>query len=288
MASVLHQLLDNSPVILDGAWGTQLQSRGLLPGQCPDAWNLTHPDDVVAVATGYVDAGSMVILTNTFGANRITLSRWGLDARAREINRLGVELSKRATGGKAFVFASIGPSGAMLLSGDVSEDDLRVAFTEQAEALSSAGADALVVETMSDPKEAVIAVAAGRQTGLPVIACMSFDSGKLRDRTMMGTTPEEAARELEGAGASVIGANCGQGIAGYLTLCGRLRSATLLPIWLKPNAGSPELVEGRAVYRETPGDFAACIPPLVKAGAQFVGGCCGTSPEFILAIREAL
>ncbi len=154
--------------------------------------------------------------------------------------------------------------------------------------MAEGGADALVVETMSDLEEAKLAVAAARATGLPVVACMVFDSGKNLDRTMMGTTPEQAAQELTAAGADVIGANCGQGIGGFLPLCQRLRAATDRPIWMKPNAGLPQLVEGRAVYVGTPEDFAGHIPALLKAGANFVGGCCGTSPQFISAVCHRL
>jgi 5-methyltetrahydrofolate--homocysteine methyltransferase len=288
MTPLLQKLLATSPVVLDGGWGTQLQARGLRPGESPDVWNLTHADDVYAVAAAYADAGSRVILTNTFGANRISLSREGFAGRVGEINRLGVELSKRGAAGRACVFGSIGPTGRMLMSGDVTGEEIRTAFSEQARAIAEAGADGIVVETMSDLAEAAIAVTAARSTGLPVVACMSFDSGKTMDRTLMGTTPEQAAVALVQAGTDVLGANCGQSIGGYLRLVERLRAATSLPLWIKPNAGSPELVDGQAVYRQTPTDFAGYIPGLVKAGAQFIGGCCGTTPEFIRAISHIL
>jgi 5-methyltetrahydrofolate--homocysteine methyltransferase len=284
----MKELLHTSPILLDGGWGTQLQTRGLQPGECPDAWNLSHPDAVEAVARAYVAAGSAVILTNTFGANHLTLARHGLAAKMEEINRRGVEISRHAAGKTALVFASIGPSGMMLVSGEVKEEELQAAFVAQARALAGAGADALVIETMSDLTEASIAVAAARATGLPIVASMSFDSGPQNDRTLMGVSPEQAAKTLAAAGADVIGANCGQSIDGYLPLCRRLRAATTLPIWLKPNAGAPELVNGKAVYRQSPEDFAAQIPALVQAGAQFIGGCCGTSPDFIRVISSTL
>jgi methionine synthase I (cobalamin-dependent) len=163
---------------------------------------------------------------------------------------------------------------------------LQDAFTEQARALAEAGADGLVIETMSDLKEAREAVIAARKTALPVVACMVFDSGKARDRTMMGHTPEQVAQVLTDAGADVIGANCGQGIAGFVPICKRLRAATNLPIWIKANAGLPDVVEGRIDYHITPIEFAAFIPELVASGASFVGGCCGTSPAFIQAIIQ--
>lgn len=288
MHPTIEKLIPSGPVVTDGAWGTQLQARGLAIGEFPDAWNLTHPERVSEVARAYVNAGSRVILTNTFGANRIRLAEHSLADRVVEINRRGVEISRAAAAGKAAVFASIGPSGKLLLNGEVTANELQAAFEEQAVALAQGGAEALVVETMSDLEEAKLAVAAGRTTGLPVVACMVFDSGKKLDRTMMGTTPEQAAQELGTAGADVIGANCGQGIGGFLPICQRLRAATNRPIWMKPNAGLPQLVKGRAVYAGTPEDFAGQVPALIAAGAIFIGGCCGTSPEFISAICRRL
>ena len=200
-----------------------------------------------------------------------------------------MEISRRAAArpGDA-VFASVGPSGVMLMMGQVSEDDLKAAFAEQARAMAEAGADGIVIETMSDPAEAALAVAAAHETGLPVVACMTFDSGAKKDRTMMGTTPEQAAEQLTAAGADVIGSNCGHGIAGMVEVCRRLHAATDRPIWIKANAGLPEMVDGKTVYRQTPAEFAAYVPQLVEAGASFIGGCCGTTPEFIRAVAERL
>jgi methionine synthase I (cobalamin-dependent) len=279
-------MLAKVPVVTDGAWGTQLQARGLGLGEFPDAWNLSHPDRVRDVARGYVEAGSDLVLTNTFGANRIRMAEQGQSQGVGEINRRGVEISRQAAGGRAHVFASMGPSGKLLLSGEIGAEELRAAFSEQARALAVGGADALVIETMSDLEEAKVAVEAACETGLPVVACMVFDSGKEKDRTMMGNTPEQAAEALTKAGAEVIGANCGQGIAGFVAICKRLRAATDRPIWIKPNAGLPTVVEGRAQYTATPAQFASCLPALLEAGALFIGGCCGTTPEFIAEIRR--
>ncbi len=288
MHPTIRQLLDSGPVTTDGAWGTQMHHMGLQPGQCPDAWNLTNPDKVQQIAASYVEAGSQVILTNTFGANRFVLARHNAVDKLVAINRAGVEISRRAAGGRAAVFASVGPSGVMLMLGAVKPEQLHDAFLEQAQAIAGAMADGIVIETMSDLQEAVLAVKAAKQTGLPVVACMSFDSGPAKDRTMMGVTPEQAAQQLAAAGADCIGANCGQGIEGYVNICRRLRAATELPIWIKPNAGLPELVNGTTVYKQTPEQFAAHVPELLAAGASFVGGCCGTTPDFIKAIRVAL
>lgn len=281
MQSLIEELVSAAPVLTDGAWGTELQARSSEAGSCPDAWNLSHPERVEELARAYVEAGSQIILTNTFGANRIALARYGLAGKAAEINRAGVEISRRAASGRARVFASMGPCGKLLVSGEVSGEEIIVAFDEQAKALSAAGADAIVIETMSDLAEAKLAVAAASATGLPVVACMTFESGRAHDRTLMGTTPEEAAGEMSAAGADVVGANCGQGMEGYVGICKRLRAATNLPVWIKPNAGLPELSEGRLEYRETAQSFASFARALIEAGASFIGGCCGTTPEFI-------
>ncbi len=279
----LPDLLGHGPVLTDGAWGTELQKRGLAPGECPDPWNLRHPDRVSEVARAYVAAGSQVILTNTFRANRITLAEYGLASDTVAINRAGVWLSREAAGAGVRIFASMGPTGKVLAAGEISGDDVRTAFEEQAAALAEGGADALLIETMSDPEEAALALAAARRTGLTVVVSFTFDTGRNKDRTMTGATPETAARRMAEEGADAVGANCGMGIADYVPVCRRLREATSLPVWIKPNAGLPEVEDGRTIYRTTPEAFAESLPALVEAGANFLGGCCGTSPEFIRA-----
>jgi methionine synthase I (cobalamin-dependent) len=288
MNTLIAQLLTRGPAITDGAWGTELQARGLGLGEFPDAWNLSHAERVAEVARAYVQAGSQVILTNTFGANRIRLGEQSAADHLAEINRRGVEISRQAAGASARVFASIGPTGKLIMNGDITADELSAAFLEQAKALALGGADALVVETMSDLEEATLAVAAAKKTGLPVVACMVFDSGKDKDRTMMGNTPEQAAKALTEAGADVVGANCGQGIAGFINICQRLHAATDRPIWIKANAGLPTVVDGKAHYQTSPEQFADYAPQLIAAGASFIGGCCGTSPGFIAAVRKAI
>ena len=284
----LAALLQKGPVLTDGAWGTELQKRGLAPGQPPEAWNLTHPDEVLAVGRAYVEAGSRILLTNTFGANRIRLAEAGLADQVQILNRRGVELSRQAAGAGLAVFASIGPTGKLLVAGEVTPEQVRSAFEEQAAALAEAGADGLVVETMTNLEEARLALLAAKSTGLPVVVCMVFDSGRARDRTLMGETPETVARALEAAGADVLGANCGQGIEGFVDLCRRFRAVTSLPLWMKPNAGLPEWVDGRPCYTTAPEAFATHALELRAAGADFLGGCCGTNPEFIRALGRAL
>ncbi|MCS7238053.1 MAG: homocysteine S-methyltransferase family protein [Thermoguttaceae bacterium] len=288
MHPVIKQLTATGPVVLDGAWGTELQARGLPVGVLPDIWNVDNPQAVWEVARSYVEAGSQIILTNTFGANRFNLKRYGLDDRLEAINRQGVAISKKAANGKAKVFASVGPSGAMLVLGEITNEELENIFGEQTAILAEAGADGIVVETMSDLTEAQLAVRAAKRTGLPVVACMAFQAGKNFDRTIMGVSCAQAAQGLLEAGADVIGANCGRGIESFVDLLRQFRQVTLAPVWLKPNAGMPELVEGRPVYRTLPEEFAAHVPQLVAEGAQFIGGCCGTNPEFVRAICRAL
>ena len=286
--NIIERLLAGGPVTADGAWGTELQARGLESGECPDAWNLSHPERVEEVARAYVEAGSQLILTNTFRANRIALAGTGLADCVAEVNRKGVEISRRAAAGAAAVFASIGPSGKMLPAGEVNPDVLYDAFREQARALADGGADALVVETMSDLEEARIALAAAQDTRLPVVVSLVFDTGKKRDRTMMGNTPEQCARELAEAGAALFGANCGSGVAGYVEIARRMHALAGLPVWIKANAGLPDLVDGKPVYRMGPEEFAGYVPALVEAGARFIGGCCGTNPAFVRAIKERI
>jgi 5-methyltetrahydrofolate--homocysteine methyltransferase len=243
---------------------------------------------VQTVARRYVQAGSQVILTNTFGANRITLSRYGLTAQAAEINEKGASLSRQAAAGMARVYASMGPSGKLLAMGDVTEAALAEAFDEQAQALAEGGAEGLVLETFTDLDELGIALGAAKRTGLPVVACMVFDSGAFKDRTAMGVTPERAARALVEAGADVLGANCGRGVDGYIPICRRLRAAADKPLWIKPNAGLPRFVDGKITYDISPERFAHGVTELIAAGASMVGGCCGTSPLFVEAIAQAI
>ncbi|MDR3719512.1 MAG: homocysteine S-methyltransferase family protein [Bryobacteraceae bacterium] len=283
--SQISEWLKNGPLLSDGAWGTELIARGLEPGTCPDLWNLTNPEAVASVARAYVEAGSRVILTNTFRANPVSLPA-DCAARAAEINAAGVRISKQAAGSQALVFASIGPTGRLILAGEISEGEVRAAYDVQTKALAGAGADALLIETQSDPDEAEIILRAAKATGLPVVVSFTFDTGKAHDRTLTGAKPEQVAARMEAAGADAIGSNCGAGIDQFLGLCQRLRAVTQLPLWMKPNAGLPVVEDGKLHYRQSPEEFAAHLPALLEAGASFVGGCCGTSPAFVAALKE--
>jgi len=280
----INMLLTSKHVLLsDGAWGTQLSQRGLQPGECPEQWNFDHRDDVNAVAASYVEAGSDIILSNTFGGNPIKLAKAGLEKKTREVNRLGASISKDAAGGRALVFASVGPTGEFMEPlGDVSDQQMIDCFAEQIRGLIEGGVDGIVIETFTDLGEAKAALRAARQCGkLPVVISMTFSRGPAGFATMMGVRPEHAARDLEAAGADLVGSNCGTGIADMIEVAALMRPATKLPLWIKPNAGLPELVNGKTVFRETPQEMAAQFPALVKAGATVVGGCCGTTPEHI-------
>ena len=284
--SGLRDWLSNGLLLTDGAWGTELQARGLEVGCVPDTWNLTHADRVESAARSYVEAGSQIIMTNPFRANCITLR----DKTAEEldaINRAGVAISKKAAEGHARVVASIGPTGKLLVSGEVEPEAVAAAFAAQAASLAAAGADALLIETMSEIDEARIAVEAARKTGLPVIASFAFDSGKNKDRTMMGANPETVAAAMVEAGADAVGANCGVGVELAIPICARLHAACDLPIWIKPNAGLPSVEAGAIHYHTSAEFFAAHYAALRDAGASFVGACCGSTPEFIRALVAA-
>jgi len=281
--------LGDSVLLADGAWGTQLHQMGLSRGECPEVWNVDHPDRIHRLVRRYIEAGSQVVLTNTFGGNPFRLRGHNQEERISLLNREGVRVVKEAAGMDARVFASIGPTGEMLMMGNVSADEVLEGFRVQAEAVAEGGADGIAIEAMSELEELRLALKAAKDcTDLPVVACMSFDSGPDSMSTMMGVTPEQAAEKLNDLGADIVGANCGAGIETYVKICSRLRSATDSPLWIKPNNGLPELVNGDVVYRQTIEGFASHVQALVDAGANIIGGCCGTTPEHIRAMKAVL
>ena len=288
MNDSLKEILSHGIQVLDGAWGTQFQQKGLPLGQSPDLWNLEQPEKVLEVAQSYVKAGSDIIITNTFGCSVLTLKKSGMESKVHELNEAGVRLSKQAAGERVKVFASMGPTGYLLMMGEVTEDEMFESFRLQAEGMKAGGADGIVVETMCDPEAAALAIRAAKTTGLPVVGCMVFDSGENCDMTMMGTSVEDAAKAMLEAGADVIGSNCGRGMEGFLDVCRRLHAISGEPVWIKANRGLPEVVNGETVYSQTAEQFAAYIPELIANGAGFVGGCCGTSPEIIQAVRKCV
>ena len=278
-----------SVLTADGAWGSELFRLGLEPGEAPEAWNADRPDRVAEVAAAYYRAGSRVVETNSFGGNRLQLSRHDLGERTAELNRRAAEITAEAVGPHGVAAGSIGPSGAMLVTGEVTEQQLHEVFSEQARALADGGAQWIAVETMSDLREMAVSVAAAwAATGLPVSASMTYEPTTNGFRTMMGHDPASCVHEAEDAGAAIIGANCGTGIDYYAALVRTLRELTDLPLWVYPNAGAPVLVEGKLRYPLGPEDFARDATGLVAAGADIIGGCCGTTPAHIRAVAAAL
>ena len=278
-------------LVSDGAWGTFLHKHGLPPGTCPEKWNLDRPDVVRGIAVAYIAAGSQLVESNSFGASRFKLKHYGLEGMAAEINTAAARLSREAAGDKAHVIASIGPTGKLLLMGDVTEAELYDAFAEQAVALAAGGADACCIETFAAIDEAVCAVKAVKEnTALEIICTFTFERTVQGEyRTMMGTAPADIVAPLTEAGADIIGTNCGNGSERMIEVVSELRTAApSTPILVHANAGMPVNRDGVDVFPETPAEMAAHVPALVKAGANIIGGCCGTTPAHITAIRDAI
>ena len=280
------------PVCTDGAWGTEMAKQGGGdPGYVCDCWNLERPDMVFAVAKAYVDAGAQVILTNTFNSNPIALHRHSLQNKAAELNRTGAEISKRAAKGKAYVFASMGPCGKMVMMGDIDPAVVEEAAARQAHVLESGGADAIIIETQSDIAEAEASLkGALRGCSLPVGVSFTFDSGENNDKTMMGVSIAQAYAMARTIGASFVGANCGAGIDTFPNIAQQFAACgSDLPIWIKGNAGLPETDGlGNMLFRAGPDIFAQTVPLLLEAGARFIGGCCGSTPDHVRAIAQAM
>ena len=277
-------------LVSDGAWGTELAKKGFGAGRCPELLNVEHPEVLHEIAASYVAAGSDIILTNTFGGNPYKLSKYEVEDRLEELNEAGVRISKEAAGDNALVFGSIGPSGEFLAPlGLITEEEMTAAFLKQVKAFIAGGADGVLIESMTDLGEILCALRAVKDNSDFLAVCsMTFDKGLKGYATMMGVKPVDAVRSLEDAGADVIGSNCGWGIEEIIDVAQIMRPATELPLWFKPNAGMPELVDGTTVYRHTPEFMAMRIPDLIDAGASIVGGCCGSTPEHIRKMREVV
>jgi len=291
MGKILEKLKISKVLASDGAWGTLLQAKGLKPGECPESWNIDHPAEVMDIAIQYINAGADMTETNSFGGNIFKLSHYGLEKKVTEINRRAAELSRNAAGREKIVLGSVGPTGKILMMGDVSEKELYEAFKEQSIALANGGSDAIVVETMSDLDEARIAVTAAHEnTSCEVVCTMTFEKTLTGDyRTMMGVSPAEMVPVMKDAGADIIGANCGNGIEGMIDIVREIRAVDRdIPVLIHANAGLPHYEEGKTVFPESPEEMASFVPSLIDAGANIIGGCCGTTPEHIRLICAAL
>lgn len=287
---ILELLAAGEILVLDGATGTYLQNHGLEPGGCPELMNETNPDVVYQMAADYFAAGSDMVLTNSFGGNVFGLERYGAGDRVREINRKAAEIARSAAPEGKFVVGSVGPTGKFIEPlGDVSEDAMYDALAEQVKGLEEGGADAVMIETQLALEEAALAVRAAKEnTKLVVMSTMTFTLGPRGFFTLAGLTPEKAVEGLQEAGADVVGANCGEGIDRMLEIATRMRAVTDGNLVIQSNAGIPTLVKGETCYLETPEFMAERYKKLAKLPVNVLGGCCGTTPEHIKALAQAV
>ena len=276
-------------LLFDGGIGTQLQALGLPIGSSPDIWNQRHPEHVASVHQAYKTAGAQILTTNSFGASPFKLKAEGLEDEAEQINLLAARIAYDIMANQGWIAGSIGPTGALLVMGDITEDEMYDGFSLQAKALASGGADLILIETMSDLTEARLAIRAARSAcDLPVFVSFTFSPGLRGYRTLMGVDIPQAAEALRAEGITVFGCNCGTGADDAIRIVEEMARNWDGLILCEPNAGLPELVDGKTVYRETPEIMAAKLPVLVKSGANFVGGCCGTSPAHTKAFQQEL
>jgi len=272
----------------DGAWGTYLFKKGLKSGNCPEEWNLTHYDDVFDIAKSYVLADSDIITTNSFGSNIFKLSQYNLQNKLSEICETSSEISRKAAGVNKIVMASLGPTGKFLIMGDVTSEELYDSFKQQAIAFEKGGADAVCIETFYALDEAELAIAAVKEnTALEVICTFTFDKSEYGYKTLMGVTPQQMTESLIVCGADIIGANCGSGFEDMIEIVKQIREvSTRIPVIVQANAGLPVFENGELIYSETPDKIKEIIPRLIDAGANIIGGCCGTTPEHIKVIAK--
>jgi 5-methyltetrahydrofolate--homocysteine methyltransferase len=288
---LLERLAAGELLVGDGALGTMLLERGLKPGQSPESLTLQRPEVLEEIARLYLDAGADLLETNTFGGSPLKLALHGLEADTERVNGEAVRTVRRVAAGRAYVVASVGPSGRLPEPyGDASRDELYASFHRQIAALVEAGADGICVETMTDLTEATLAVRAAKDVAaaIPVLATMTFDPTPRGYFTIIGVTVPAAAAGLEQAGADAVGSNCGNGVEHMVAIGRAFRAASRLPVVIQPNAGLPRAVGGRTVYEETPAFFAQKARELVGLGISIIGGCCGTTPDHIRALRAVV
>ena len=283
-------LVKERTVLLDGAMGTMLMVEGLPGGALPEAWNLEKPDVIQSIHRRYFEAGADVVLANSFGGNRLKLAKKQRDDDVERINTRAAQLARAVTPPGNFVAGDMGPSGELLTPvGSYSHEELEEVFEEQGRALISGGVDVILIETMFSLQEALTALKGVRRAGrIPVFVSITYERKGDRFVTIMGDTPEGWVNALEQEGADGIGANCTIKSDQMITLAATLRGLTNLPLVIQPNAGTPRFKDGSAIYTQTPDDFAKDVEAMVKEGANVVGGCCGTTPEFISAIHARL
>ncbi|MCL6101076.1 MAG: homocysteine S-methyltransferase family protein [Bacteroidetes bacterium] len=291
MGTIVSELKKGKVLVSDGAWGTYLQQKGLKPGECPEEWNISRPDDVLDIARSYFEAGSDMVETNSFGGSRFKLANYGFADKVYAFNKAAAEISRKAAGPDRFVLGSVGPTGKLLLMEEVTEAELYGAFKEQSMALEAGGVNAIMIETMTDLEEARIAVKAAKEnTGCEVFCTMTFEKiigGGYR--TMMGISPSEMAETLVEAGADLIGTNCGNGIEDMIGMVKEIRKVNAeIPVLVHANAGMPRYLDGVTTFPETPDDMARRVKEIIEAGANIVGGCCGTTPDHICKVREVV
>ena len=292
MSRFLERVASGDVLISDGATGTYLQENGLEPGGCPEEFNLNRPDVVRGMAAAYFEAGSDIVETNSFGGSRYMLAKYGHGDRVEELNRLAGQLAREAAPVDGFVLGSMGPTGEILeeKGGTADSEEMYEVFCEQATGLAAGGVDAVCVETLSDVSGvmtlAIRAVIAA--TGLPVVATLCYDRGPRGLFTMMGDTPESTALALAEAGADVVGSNCGIAIGDMIEVIAAMRGVTDLPILTHVNAGIPSIVSGEIVYPDEPEFMAEQMRKVIEAGANIVGGCCGTGPAHVRAFSLLL
>jgi len=291
MESILTRIKNREILVCDGAMGTMLFQRGLQPGECPELINLTKPEVLKEIAVLYLESGADIIQTNTFGGSPLKLSDYELKDKCKEINIKAVEYVRKAVGENVYISGSCGPSGKLLKPyGDTEPDLMLKGFEEQIGALVNAGVNIICIETMTDLHEAVLAVEAAKiiVPEIPVIASMTFDNIPRGYFTIMGASIKDAINGLEKAGADIVGSNCGNGIDNMIDIAKLMNELSDKPILIQSNAGIPENKNGELIYPESPSYFEEKTLELIEAGVSIIGGCCGTTPEHINAIRKTI